>query len=108
MYIYTLALTPSNNWMGACGLHALVDPIARSMPFSMFGHKFGHNFGHNFGRNCGQTEREWSFWSGQIEPWCFWRPEMEPWGTLDHQMPCFPRNLEGPWGVPDANLVQFS
>ena len=36
--------------MGACGLHALVDPIARSMPFSMFGHKFGHKFGHNFGR----------------------------------------------------------
>ena len=39
--------------MGACGLHALVDPIARSMPFSMFGHKFGHKFGHNFGRNFG-------------------------------------------------------
>ena len=45
IYIYILALTPSNNWMGACGLHALVDPIARWMPFSMFGHNFGRNFG---------------------------------------------------------------
>ena len=30
IYIYILALTPSNNWMGACGLLALVDPIARN------------------------------------------------------------------------------
>ena len=51
--------------MGVCGLHALVDPIARSKPFSMLGHKFGHRFGHkfghkfgrNFGRNFGQTRK---------------------------------------------------
>ena len=65
MYIYTLMLIPSNNWIGFCGLHALVDPIARSNPFSVCGHKyghkfgdkFGHKFGLNFGRNFEQTRK---------------------------------------------------
>ena len=38
--MYILALTPSNNWMGFCGSHVLVDTIGRMRPFSMFGQDF--------------------------------------------------------------------
>ena len=108
IYIYILALTPSNNWMGAWGLFALADPIARSMPFSMFGHNFGHKFDHNFGRNFGQTRkgmeplapsnRVWSFRASELRivdfhkvweqspgglKWRSWRPEMEVLEALE-------------------------
>ena len=44
--------------MGSCGSHVLVDPIARSIPFSMSSHKFDHNFGHKFDHNFGHKFRE--------------------------------------------------
>ena len=117
--------------MGGCGLHALVDPIARSKPFSMFGHKFGHKFGHNFGRNFGQTRkgmeplapsnRVWSFRASELRIIDFHRVGEQSEGptcqiqTLFSSVQLFKTSLWlereqhlEPLGVPDTNLVQFS
>ena len=51
-------------------------------------------------------------WKSQRVPGSPWRYLEGPWkfsgGPLDHQMPCFPRNLKGSVpGVPDTNPVQL-
>ena len=90
--------------MGACGLHALVDPIGRSMPFSMFSHKFGHNFSRNFGQTrkgmepLATSNRVWSFRASELRivdfhkvweqspgglKWRSWTPEMEVLEALE-------------------------
>ena len=43
------------------------------------------------------------FWNDLEGPWnrvlrAPWRTLEGPWRALDHQVPCFPRNLKGPKG----------
>ena len=112
-YIYILALTPSNNWMGLCGSHALVDPIARrGLAVCSVTNSVTNSATSSVTNSVttsvaisGGRERAWNVRSPEIEPWCsleaLWKLDRTLWSVWRHEMkPWRPRRPQmEPWSV---------